>query len=165
MVFLTYAGIFIFKMIEEALRTLRIIVVSNGKKILGSILQFFIALIWIIVTGTVISNVQDDPLKIVFYALGSLIGSYFGSTLEEKIALGSLVSMVEVNENISFSLLTALKKAKFSVTSVKGSALGKQMLMITSPRKKADEVVKIIRNFDKKAKIIEQNVRIISHRI
>ena len=29
---LIYAGIFIFKAIEEALRTLHIIVVSNGKK-------------------------------------------------------------------------------------------------------------------------------------
>ena len=71
--------------IEEALKTLRIIVIANGKKILGAILQFFVALIWIIVTGNVIMNIKNDPIKIFFYALGSLIGSYIGSFIEEKI--------------------------------------------------------------------------------
>ena len=72
MVILIYAGIFIFKAIEEALRTLHIIVVANGKKWLGAIIQFFVAIIWLVVTGTVIVDIKKDPLKIFFYALGSL---------------------------------------------------------------------------------------------
>ncbi len=152
-------------MIEEALRTLRIIVVSDGKKILGAILQFFITLIWIIVTGTVISNVQDDLWKIVFYALGSLIGSYFGSTLEEKMALGSLEIIVEIKNTIAPSLTKELRKFRLSVNRVQGSTFDKELLMITSPRKKAETAIKIIRKFDNKAKIITENVRIISHRL
>ena len=49
---LVYLAIFGFKIIEDALATLRLIVVSNGKKKLGAILQFVVTLIWIILTGT-----------------------------------------------------------------------------------------------------------------
>ncbi len=162
---LIYAGIFVFTIIEEALRTLRIIVVSNGKKKLGAILQFFIALVWIIVTGTVITNLQDDPLKVFFYALGSFVGSYFGSTLEEKIALGYIVLMVEIDDKLSESLIQRLKKAKFSINSVRGSKDGMVLLMITSPRKKADDVVKFIRSFDEKAEIVTEKIKLVTSRL
>ena len=48
---MVYLSIFIFKIIEDALATLRLIVVSNGKKVFGAILQFIVTLIWIILTG------------------------------------------------------------------------------------------------------------------
>lgn len=152
---LIYFGIFIFKTIEEALRTLRIIVVSNGKKILGAILQFFIALIWIIVTGTVINNIADDPWKVFFYALGSLIGSYFGSLLEEKIALGTNMVMTEVDnisaEKIIFSL------SKYKITTINQN--NNKLIMITCPRKKTDNVIKIIRHYSKNCEIITEKIK------
>ena len=80
-----YSAIFIAKVIENALSTLRLIVVAKGKKVLGAILQFIIAFVWVITTGIVVTNVKDDPLKIVFFALGSLIGSYIGSVILVQI--------------------------------------------------------------------------------
>lgn len=89
MAIFTYIFIFVSKIIENAIGTLRLIVVSNGKKILGAILQLIIALVWVLSTGLVVVNVNKDPLKIVFFCLGSLVGSYLGSIIEEKLALGS----------------------------------------------------------------------------
>lgn len=159
---LIYTGIFIFKIIEDALGTLRIIVVSNGKKVLGAILQFVIALIWVIVTGTVITNVHEDPWKILFFALGSLVGSYFGSALEEKIALGNIVLMVEVDEKIAKILINRLKKSRFKVNGVMESKNDKVLLMVSAPRKKADKVTEIIRSFDAKAEILTEKVKVVS---
>lgn len=159
---LIYAGIFIFKIIEDALGTLRIIVVSNGKKILGAILQFIIALIWVIVTGTVITNVHEDPWKILFFALGSLVGSYFGSALEEKIALGNIILMVEVNSNIVEILINRLKKSHFKINGIMDSKDNKVLLIVSSPRKKADKVIEIIRSFDEKAIILSEKVKVFS---
>ena len=160
-----YAGIFICKIIEDALSTLRIIVVANGKKVAGAILQFIIALIWVVVTGTVITNIQEDPWKILFFALGSLVGSYIGSYIEEKIALGTNVFMVEVEEGVVSQLIKKIKKQKFKVNSVKGSKEGKVLLMITSPRKKTNDVTKIIRSFDEEAVIISEKVKVVSPHI
>jgi len=162
---LIYAGIFIFKAIEEALRTLHIIVVSNGKKWLGAIVQFFVAIIWLVVTGTVIVDIKEDPFKILFYALGSLIGSFLGSALEEKIALGYIVLMVEVNNDISKSLMTRLKNSRFSIKSVRGSKDKTDLLMITAKRKKTDEVIKIIRSFDKDAEIMTEKIKLVNPRL
>ena len=77
--------IFISKIIENALSTLRLIVVANGKKILGAILQGIVALVWIFVTGIVIIDVNKDPIKIIIFCVGSIVGSYLGSLLEQKI--------------------------------------------------------------------------------
>lgn len=160
-----YVGIFICKIIEDALSTLRIIVVANGKKVVGAILQFIIALIWVVVTGTVITNIQEDPWKILFFALGSLVGSYIGSYIEEKIALGTNVFMVEVDDDVALKLIKEIKKFKFKVNSVKGSKDGKELLMITSPRKKTNDVINIIRSFDDKAVITSEKVKVVSPHI
>ncbi len=157
---LIYAGIFVCKIIEDALATLRIIVVSNGKKVLGAILQFIIALIWVIVTGTVITNIQEDPLKILFFALGSLFGSYIGSYIEEKIALGSNVLMVEVDTKVTKALMHELRSKKCRVNRLKSGKENHELLMIAGPRKKAAQIMAIIRSYDKEAIILTEKVKI-----
>lgn len=58
-------------------------------KKLGAILQGIVALVWIFVTGVVIVDVGKDPIKVIFFCLGTIIGSYLGSLLEEKLAIGN----------------------------------------------------------------------------
>ncbi len=161
---LVYLGIFVFKAIEEALRTLHIIVVSNGKKWLGAIVQFFVAIIWIVVTGTVIVDIKKDPFKILFYALGSLFGSYLGSTLEEKIALGTNMFMAEIKDDKVLSLIDELQKKKYSISKIKSGNDGFTLLMITGARKKANDIVKIISKIDKDAVILSEKVKVMSHK-
>ena len=122
---LIYGAIFIFKIIEDALATLRIIVISKSKKKLGSILQFIVTLIWIILTGTVLMGLQKDILKAIAFAFGSLFGSYLGSVLEEKIALGTNAFLVEVNLDSSLNLIQNLKNNGFQVSRLKSDNDGK----------------------------------------
>lgn len=157
---LLYLGIFVFKLIEEALRTLRIIVVSNGKKVLGAILQFFIALLWVVVTGIVIIDIEKDPFEILIYSIGSLVGSYLGSYVEEKIAMGTNIFMVEVNSNVVVDLINALNFKKYKINVLKSYKDNMELLMITSPRKKSNDVISIIRMYDEKANIISEKVKI-----
>jgi len=161
---LVYLGIFIFKAIEESLRTLHIIVVSNGKKWLGAIVQFFVAIIWLVVTGTVIVDIKKDPFKIFFYALGSLFGSYLGSTLEEKIALGTNMFTVEIKDDKVSILIDELKKRKYAISKIKSGNDGFTLLMITGARKKAHDIVKIISGIDDNAVILSEKVKIMSHK-
>jgi len=159
---LIYVGILMFKIIENALATLRIIVIANGKKKLGAFLQFIIALIWIFVTGTVISNVDEDPLKILFFALGSLLGSYIGSVLEEKIAMGNNVLMVVVNNDIAKKIEQELKIKKMT-TNLELSSFGKTLLMVAIPRKMKNSIIKIIKKLDNNAIILSERVQVIHH--
>jgi len=157
-----YIGILFFKIIENALATLRIIVIANGKKKMGAFLQFLIALIWILVTGTVISNVKEDPLKVFFFALGSLLGSYIGSVLEEKIAMGNNVFMVVVNNEVALKIEDNIKN-KENVYSLKLTSSNKTLLMISLPRKIRSKIINIIKTYDKDAIILSEKVKVFNH--
>ena len=82
-----YILIFICKIIENTLSTLRIIILSKGRKKLGAILQGIVATIWIFSARIIILNINDDIMKIFAFILGSIIGSYVGSLVEEHLLI------------------------------------------------------------------------------
>ena len=54
-----YFFIFSAKLLENAISTLRLIVVSSGKKIFGAILNLIVSIIWIFSTSLAIINIKD----------------------------------------------------------------------------------------------------------
>lgn len=159
-----YIIIFVAKTIELALGTLRLIVVANGKKMLGAILQGLIALVWVCVTGIVVVDITNDPLKIVVFALGSAFGSYIGSLMEEKMALGSNMLMAIVDKDLEPDVTNSIREAGYAVTVIDGEGKEKQraILMIMVARKKRTKIVNLIKKIDKEAMIISESAATIS---
>lgn len=156
---LIYLLIFTFKVIENTLSTLRIIVVSNGKKLLGAILQGIVSIVWVISTSLVVINIQKDPFKIISFTLGALIGSYIGSIIEEKIALGTNMITTIINKNLTKKITYALKKQKHEAIIINGKNIYEQkdILIIITKRKKNQNIIKLIKNIDESATIIIEN--------
>lgn len=143
--YMIYLFIFICKILENSIATLRLIIVSNGKKIEGAILNFILSFIWIISTSLVVLN--NNIYKILIFAIGSLIGSYIGSILEEKIALGN---------NMLFIISKEYKKiSKLENTYL----INKDILIIMVKRKKRKEIIDKILNIDNKAIIISESAK------
>ena len=92
--------------------------------------------------------------------IGALFGSYLGSVLEERIALGTNAFMVEVSCDNALRLTEQLEKENFQVSKIKSDNNEKTILMITGARKKTSKIVKIIRNVDNKAFILSEKVKI-----
>lgn len=162
---LLYGMIFFSKVIENSLATLRLIVVANGKKLLGAILQFIIALVWVLVTGAVVVNIHKDPLKIIFFALGSLVGSYVGSLIEEKMALGSNMLMVIIEKELEENIVSTLRNHGYQITTMDASGMynNKTVLMIVIARKERRKLVRLIHTLDSKALIISESAKTIRH--
>jgi len=156
---ITYILIFTFKVIENTLSTLRIIVVSNGKKIIGAILQGIVSIVWVISTSLVVINIQKDPLKILAFTSGALIGSYIGSIIEEKLALGTNIITTIINKNLTEKIIYALKKQKHEAIILNGKNIYEQknILLIIVKRKQNQNIIKLIKNIDESAKIIIEN--------
>lgn len=154
---LTYTLIFFSKIIENTLSTLRLIVVANGKKKLGALLQGIIALIWIFVTGIVIIDINKDILKILFFCLGSIVGSYLGSLLEEKIALGNNMLICVVKEKYESVIKNKLSKYKITTISEKNKEYS--ILFILLKRKEINYVLKKIKEIDKNSIIISEKAK------
>lgn len=162
---ITYVAIFGSKIIENTLSTLRLIVVAKGKKIFGAILQFLIAFVWVITTGIVVSNIKDDPLKIVFFAFGSLIGSYLGSLIEEKIALGTDMITVLVNNDYSKKMIKELENKKYLVSKIDAQRQNSNIsiLFIITEKKQRKDVINIIQSIDKQAIISIEAIKNMSY--
>lgn len=146
---MVYFLIFIFKIIEDALATLRLIVVSNGRKLLGSILQFVCTIIWIILTGSVLIDFMNDLWKVIAFSLGSFFGSFFGCFIEEKIALGTNSFIIKYNNK--FDRLLNDYNHVF---------LSDGLVMITAPRKRAKDVINMVKTYDKEAVIISEKIKV-----
>ena len=149
---LIYFGIFLLKIIEDSLATLRLIVVSNGKKLLGAILQFITTIIWVILTGSVLIDFLKDFWKIVAFSFGAFFGSYIGCILEERLALGTNNIIIKIKD-VS-SLISSLKRRNYEYYQINNN-----MIMITIARKKTKEVIKLIKNVDNRANIICEKVK------
>jgi len=112
--------IFMARILDVSIGTLRIIFVAKGLKYFAAILGFFESLIWLIAVTQVMQNLNSWYTYIAF-ACGFAAGNYFGVVLEERIAVGNLlirvITMKEADE-----LVRVLRKAGYGVTSV--DALG-----------------------------------------
>lgn len=145
-----YLAIFISKILENALATLRIIVVSNGKKKLGAILNGLVALIWIFVMGIVIVDINKDILKVICFVIGSMVGSYFGSVMEEKIALGTNLLIINTEKiNKIKNILSPYQPFSYE-----------NYFLIKIKRKKVKDLVELIVKEDKNSSIFSERIKI-----
>lgn len=159
---LLYFIIFISKIIENALSTLRMIVVSNGKKKLGAFLNGIIAIVWILVTGVVIIDINKDVFKIIFFCLGSIVGSYLGSVIEEKIALGSNMILAIIESKYINLIENILNNKDYYTTFIDSKNKDTSLLIIMVRRKKVNQILKTIKRIDENAIVIAERARTIS---
>ena len=141
-----YFIIFFAKLLENALITLRIIVIANNKKILGAFLTFVISIIWILSISYIVLDFKDY-LKLLFFALGSGIGSYFGNTIEEKLALGSIIITFKVKDKDYLLLKNSFKNKNI----IKTQKYYK--FEIICERKNKNKIIRKIKNVDENIKI------------
>lgn len=158
---LIYFLIFISKIIENALATLRLIVVANGKKLLGAILQGIVALVWIFVTGIVIIDVNKDPIKIIIFCVGSIVGSYLGSLLEQKIGMGTNMIMCVIKEQYENDIKEKLEN--YQIITLCEKDKNYSILFIVMRRKETREISTIIKNIDNNAILISEKIKSINN--
>jgi len=151
-----YLSIFFLKLFENAIGTIRMIVATNGKKILGSVLQFLIGIVWVMSASLAINNIQNDPIKIIIFALGSAVGSYLGCVVENKIAIGDNVLLCISNKE---ELLDTLNEHNYSFTVLLGSGLKQNnyVIIIAIARKLKKNIISLIKETDERAMIISES--------
>ena len=91
---LTGMLIFLARICDVSLGTVRTIVTVQGRSVVAFFLAIFEILIWIAVVSTVVQQVGSQPILAVFYALGFATGNIVGIAVERKIALGFMVLRV-----------------------------------------------------------------------
>ncbi|KPU45525.1 hypothetical protein OXPF_07580 [Oxobacter pfennigii] len=141
-----YLLIFCAKVFEVSLMTLRSVLVNRGEKVYGALIGIVEISIWIVVASTVLTGVEEDPFKMVVYALGFAVGIYLGSTIEEKLAIGLVTIQVIVSNDEEEQLSNTLREQGIGVTVLCGQGLKeeKKILILHIQRKMKNSVIKQI---------------------
>jgi len=140
--------VFFAKIIEVSLTTVRTVLITRGEKLYASIIGFVEVFIWLYVIGTVLVGINDEPLRMVAYALGFACGNYIGCILEDKLALGLMTINAIVSEKDGEKLASILRAENVGVTLIEAEGLKeeKKMLILHVKRKRKCQIIKLIQN-------------------
>jgi uncharacterized protein YebE (UPF0316 family) len=154
--------IFVARVADVSINTLRIMFMMNGKKNIVPILGFFEALIWLLAIGQIFQNV-NNPLSYLAYAAGFATGTYVGMTLDEKLALGRVLVRVITPKPLP-SLLEFMKEKDFRFTNVGAEGrYGKVNLLFTVlKRDQLQEFIARVKQSDEKAFYTIESVKRVS---
>jgi uncharacterized protein YebE (UPF0316 family) len=151
--------IFLARICDVSLGTIRVIFVSRGYRHLAPILGFFEISIWLFAIGQIMRDVNDISIYFA-YAAGFATGTYVGIVLEEKLSLGTVLVRV-VTKRDSTDLVGALKDGGFGVTThAADGAMGPVTIIFTVvKREDLPRVVEIIKRFNPHAFYSVEDVR------
>ena len=143
--------IFLMRLTDVTLMTLRIIFVSKGYKFWSSVMGFFEVSVWLVAISQVMNNL-DKPLYAIAYAVGFACGNYLGAYLDEKIALGVNLLQIITNKDAE-QLVKYLRDNDFGVTSINAEGARGPVKVIYSVvrRKDLNKIIQIVNEFNPNA--------------
>lgn len=138
--------IFIARVADVSLGTLRIIFVSRGIRYLAAIFAFFEIVIWLVAISQIMQNLGNIA-NYIAYAAGFSIGSFVGISIERKLFVGNLMVRIIVKRDV-LELIDLLSSHGYGVTCVDGQgAKGPVKIVFTVVnRKDLNTVVDIIKD-------------------
>ena len=128
--------IFVSRVCDVTMGTLRIIFVSRGKKYLAPVIGFFESTIWLLAISQIMQNVSN-VVCILAYAAGFATGNYVGILVEDKLAMGTLIIRIILSEGAT-GLQKRLYDAGFGVTSIDARGMSGDVKIIYTVIKRKD---------------------------
>ena len=154
--------IFLARVTDVSLDTMRILFISRGRKAIAPVLGFVQVLIWLLAIRQIFLNLSN-PACYVAYAGGFATGTWVGILLEEKLAIG--VQVVRVITRVDAAeLIGYLRGEGHGVTYVDGhGATGKVSVIYTiAKRQDVPLIIEAVTRFNPKAFYTVEDIRSMS---
>jgi uncharacterized protein YebE (UPF0316 family) len=151
--------IFMARICDVSIGTMRIIFISKGKRNIAPFLGFFEVLIWIVAISKIMQNL-DNYVNYIAYAAGFATGNFVGMLIEERLAVG--IQMIRVfTYQRGEELMQTLNNLGFGATSVEAHGAKEKVNLIYTIVQRNDlkKVIEIIYNFNPKAFYTIEDVR------
>ncbi|MGD2158758.1 MAG: DUF5698 domain-containing protein [Anaerolineales bacterium] len=151
--------IFSLRVVDMTAATMRILMLSRGRKAITWGLGFFQALVFIVAIRAVIADLENW-LNVVGYAAGFASGNVVGMWIEERLAIG-YVHMRIISPGRGAEIAEHLRANGYAVTEISGR--GKDgvvtLLNCSVRRRRSSKVRKIVNELDENAFITTENVK------
>lgn len=153
--------IFLSRVVDVSIGTIRIIFISRGWKLISAGLGFIEVLIWVVAIGQIMQNL-DNTWAYFAYAIGFSCGTYVGMLIEEKIAVGTVLFHV-ITKKPAPELIKELHASDAKLTTVKamGDDGSVDIIYVVAKRKKAHEVYVLIKKYHPKAFLSVEDIRVV----
>lgn len=155
--------IFLSRIADQSIGTLRLIFVSKGYKTIAPLLGFFEVIIWLLAVSQILKQ-MDNFLYYIAYGAGFAAGNYIGIILEERISLGMVAVRIFPKPD-SGDMISYLRDNNWGMTLVnaEGSRGPVKVIFLIIPRKQVKELVRIINQFNPNAFYSIEDVKTVRH--
>jgi len=143
-----YIFVFVGTVALVGLGTVRCLFMANGKTILSSVIAFVEVFLWLTVTSTVVTNVTENPWKLVAYCMGGAVGTRMGQLINRRFESSRVFIECESSIESAREAVLALNREKIRSTLTNCYDTRKEergLLYVEIPMKRCDEVIHIIR--------------------
>lgn len=161
-ILLLSAFIFVARVLDVALGTLRIIFIAKGFKWIVPLIGFVEILVWIIAIGEIMENL-DNWIYYIAYAGGFATGNFIGMVIEERLAIGYEMVRV-ITKRDAHDLIERIGEKKFGMTHVRahGSKGKVAVLYIIVKRTDLECLINIIKSYNPKAFYTVEEIRYVN---
>jgi uncharacterized protein YebE (UPF0316 family) len=133
--------IFLARITDVSINTIRIIYVLGGRKITATLLGFFESLVWLMAISQIFEHL-DNWVCYIAYPGGFAMGIFVGMMIEERIAYGKVIVRIITRKDVN-DLLVFLTANNFRFTRVNSEGIdGAENLVFTVlPRENLEELL------------------------
>jgi len=129
--------IFLARIGDVSMETIRVIYISRGIKFLAPIIAFFEIIIWLLAMEVVMSDLSNIA-NFFAYAFGFAAGTYIGLVIEEKLSIGTVILRIVTTAESTEQITAYLEAGQFGVTSLDAQGSRGNVRMIMSLVQRAD---------------------------
>ncbi len=133
--------IFVARILDVSINTVRIIYVLGGRKVTSTLLGFFESFIWLMAIRQIFEHL-DNWICYVAYPAGFAAGIYVGMIIEEKIAYGKVIVRIITRKEID-PLLQYLRKElhRYTHVNAEGPDGHENLVFTVLPREKLEQLL------------------------
>jgi uncharacterized protein YebE (UPF0316 family) len=157
--------IFVARIMDVTLGTIRIIFVTKGIRKIAPIFGFFEVLIWLLAISRIMQDL-DNWVCYIAYAAGFATGNFVGMYFEEKLAIGHELIRV-ITRKDARELIEELRNKGYGVTSVKALGIEGEVavIFIIARRSRIQEILDMINRFNPRALYTVESIKYVNREI
>ena len=150
--------IFISRIIDVSLGTLRTMFVVKGNKIVSSLIAFVEVFIWFYAARAALVNFDNSIIVAISYSLGYATGTYLGTLLNE-ILIDGFYNIEVISSKITVADILKIKKQNYGLSVVK-TIDNKLIVYLSISKKRYKECIKLIKSIDKDSFIVVNDAKV-----
>lgn len=154
--------IFLARIFDVSLGTIRLIFISKGMKYFAPVIGFFEVLIWLLAIGQIMKNL-NNVVCFIAYGGGFALGTFLGIFLEEKLSIG-MVTVRIITQKDASELIQFLQAKNYGITCIdaEGAQGQVKIIFMIIRRQNLKNVIEIIKRFNPNAFYSIEDIRFVS---